>query len=459
MFSALFRGLGETAEWTRDEDRHPHGARLSRRAFTRLVGSFILLESARPSTASGAALGECSRCGSSGAAGAIPANRTETNPGVPGQETVRGAIDLTIGRADGDERYLFGQILGIALDARGRIYVSDANFGSVRAYGSSGEFLFRLGRIGDGPLEYRRHPDSIAILPDERLWIVSFEDKILRADPTQDAVPETLEEVRVGASRTWLNSGLLALDAEGMLVATGREPVSTDYRRRIRISVDTRSTVSKTNPWALRPTPEEMGWRLSPRMSQARVAEILDHAPGALGVLYGQSGAPPPYGTNWLMAFATNGRVALATTSTYRVAVYDSLLRPVMVIERNERGPRLTAAERRNTVAYMRERRRESRLYAYTESDIPDRKPPLRDLWFDRDGRRWIERYLADEPQQQGADVYGVDGDYLFTAEWPRGVDFGLGAIRGDTGLGVQTDALGIQRVVRVRFGAEETDP
>ena len=455
MFLALLRGLGETSEWTRDEDRHPHGARLSRRAFTRLVGSFILLESGRPSTASGTALGEYSRYGSSGAAGAIPANRTETNPGVPGQQAVRGTIDLTIGRTEGDERYLFGQILGLALDARGRIYVSDLHAG-VRVYGSSGEFLFQLGRIGGGPLEYRRYPSSTAILPDGHLWIVSFEDKVLRADPAQDDVSARLEVVRVGSSESWLYDGLLALDAEGMLIASGGEPDRRDGLRRRRVSLRDGSTVSKTNPWALRPTPEEMGWRLSPKFSRAELAEAEEW--NALGYLYGLGG-PPPYGTDQLMAFSTDGRVALAVTTTYRVDIYDSLLRPVTVIERDEQGPQLTAAERRNAVAHTAARRRDEEFYPYVDSDIPDRKPPLRGLWFDRDGRLWIERYLADEPQQQGADVYGVDGDYLFSAEWPRGVDFGLGAIRGDTGLGVQTDALGIQRVVRVRFGAEETDP
>ena len=67
LFPALFKALRGTAEWIQDEDRHPHTARLSRRTFARLAGAFILLESAHPSTAYGAAFGECSGCGSSGA--------------------------------------------------------------------------------------------------------------------------------------------------------------------------------------------------------------------------------------------------------------------------------------------------------------------------------------------------------------------------------------------------------
>ncbi len=158
------------------------------------------------------------------------------------------------------------------------------------------------------------------------------------------------------------------------------------------------------------------------------------------------------------MAFAADGRVAGALTTTYRVSVYDSLLRSVSTIEQDEEGPRLTAAERRNTLAHMAERRRQSRYYVYGENDIPERKPPIRNLWFDRDGRLWVERHLPhlpNEPQEQGADVYGTDGEHLFSATWPRGIDFGLGAIRSNTGLGIQTDVLGIERVVRVRFGPD----
>lgn len=379
------------------------------------------------------------------------------NPTVSAQEPVRGAIDLTIGQTDGDDRYTLGQVLGLALDARGRIYVSDMQAGSIHTYGPTGDFRLRIGRTGGGPLEYRLYPTDIAILPDGGLWIVSDGDKVLRADTARDDVAKTLEEMPVQGSRSWLVAGPVALDEEGRLVVTGREPVQRDSLRRRRVSLRTGSTISKTNPWALWPTWEELGWRL-PRMSRTQVAEL--EAVGGLAWAYTNAGAPPPYGSNWLMAFASDGRVAGALTTTYRVSVYDSLLRPVSTIAQDEEGPRLTAAERRSTLAHMAERRRQSRYYVYGENDIPERKPPIRNLWFDRDGRLWVERHLPhlpNEPQEQGADVYGTNGEHLFSATWPRGVDFGLGAIRSSTGLGIQTDVLGIERVVRVRFGPDST--
>ena len=63
-----------------------------------------------------------------------------------------------IGVADGDERYLFGRIEGLALGPRDRIYVADALFGTVRVYSPAGDFLFPIGGRGEGPREFPRAP-------------------------------------------------------------------------------------------------------------------------------------------------------------------------------------------------------------------------------------------------------------------------------------------------------------
>ncbi len=79
-------------------------------------------------------------------------------------------------------------------------------------------------------------------------------------------------------------------------------------------------------------------------------------------------------------------------------------------------------------------------------------------MWYDRDGRLWLERHLED-PTCQTADVYGMEGALLFEAEWPLGISLTLGAIRGSIGLGVQKDDLGVSRVVRLRFAPKQLPP
>jgi hypothetical protein len=104
----------------------------------------------------------------------------------------------------------------------------------------------------------------------------------------------------------------------------------------------------------------------------------------------------------------------------------------------------------------MGRRRREAHPdLPYPYSEVPRYKTPLRQMWFDRDGRLWVERYLKD-PTNQAADVYGTDGELLFEAEWPLGISLELGAIRESMALGVQKDNLGVSSVVRLRFAPKQ---
>jgi hypothetical protein len=87
--------------------------------------------------------------------------------------------------------------------------------------------------------------------------------------------------------------------------------------------------------------------------------------------------------------------------------------------------------------------------------DIPfgvaDRKPPLRDLFFDQEGRLWVELSVLDAAPP-AAHVYSPEGRLLFTAHWPARTNLSHGAARGDFAYGVQRDSLDTERVVRLRF-------
>lgn len=70
-------------------------------------------------------------------------------------DTLRAEPEAWIGTAEGSPEYLFGRIVGIAVDTAGVIYVAD-DFGStVRAFDPSGSSLDTVGSEGDGPGEFR----------------------------------------------------------------------------------------------------------------------------------------------------------------------------------------------------------------------------------------------------------------------------------------------------------------
>jgi hypothetical protein len=72
---------------------------------------------------------------------------------------------------------------------------------------------------------------------------------------------------------------------------------------------------------------------------------------------------------------------------------------------------------------------------------------------FDQESRLWILLSVPDgEPAH--ALVHGLDGQLLGERTWPSEVDLGFPAwIEEDHALGIATDSLGVQRVVRLRFG------
>ena len=83
---------------------------------------------------------------------------------------------------------------------------------------------------------------------------------------------------------------------------------------------------------------------------------------------------------------------------------------------------------------------------------IPDRKPPLADIFFDRSGRLWVEKTVAEGEEMREADVYA--GSALVARyRWPRRVSVGDVPWVAESALyGTTRDSLDVRRVARVRF-------
>ena len=84
--------------------------------------------------------------------------------------------------------------------------------------------------------------------------------------------------------------------------------------------------------------------------------------------------------------------------------------------------------------------------------EIPDRKPPLANIFFDRSGRLWVEREGAEGDEMREADVYA--GSALVARyRWPRRVSVGDVPWVTESALyGTTRDSLDVRRVARVRF-------
>ena len=114
-------------------------------------------------------------------------------------------------------------------------------------------------------------------------------------------------------------------------------------------------------------------------------------------------------------------------------------------------GPALSPDERGRAQAYIDRDLQRFDLQSHPFA-IPDRKPVLADIFFDRSDRLWVEKTGADGDQMRQADVY-MGAALVARYRWPRRVRPGNVPWASESLLyGTTRDSLDVQRVARVRF-------
>lgn len=346
--------------------------------------------------------------------------------GVP---TFRGTVDLEFGEIEGEDPYLFTRIESIVEDTGGRLIVADLQSHEVRVFGSEGDFLFRFGGPGEGPGELTQ-PCCLAFGPDGKLWVrESTRYSVFRLDGGN-------AEYDGGARIAHVGIGMVApitFDAEGRLVDIGSLMTedgggTARFHHGFDGAVDT----------VLMAGPEKYG------MGSTTVERMIGDTPVGFFVYQ-------PFGPLWLHAHSPSGAWAEAVTSEYSVTLHH----PDGTVSRVEGpqalGPPLSPSDLEWAQASIDRdlQRFDLRNHPF---EIPDRKPPLADIFFDRSGRLWVEKTGTDGDEMREADVYA--GSALVARyRWPRRVSVGdVPWVTESVLYGTTRDSLDVRRVARVRF-------
>jgi len=91
--------------------------------------------------------------------------------------------ELSIGEAEGDENYMFGQNIAFNTDEDGNFFVSDVDTRRILKYDPEGKYLLSIGREGQGPGEFgslsipRFDKDNNLYMTDARNNRISFFDR------------------------------------------------------------------------------------------------------------------------------------------------------------------------------------------------------------------------------------------------------------------------------------------
>lgn len=350
---------------------------------------------------------------------------------LPEVPTFEGTIDLEIGRLDGDDPYLFSYIMDVAADEGGRVLVADRQTNEVRVFEPDGDFAFRFGGPGEGPGEMTE-PNGLQFGPQGELWVrESVRYSVFTLGPAK------AEFQRVLSSLTPRHIGVrdpFTFDAHGQLVAVGPVRGDDDVSLEARLRLLPDGAV------------DTMIMADAERQSVSRTTVPFSRA-GISGFMY----LHRPFGSQWRHAHSNGGAWAEAVTGAYSIN-HQNPDGTVSVIEGPALlGPPLTEDDRARAEARM-ERDIERTGIGKHPFDIPDRKPPLARMFFDRAGRLWIVKTMAEGATVREADVW--NGTTLVARyRWPRRIrELPTPWATESTLYGVTTDSLDVQRVARVRF-------
>lgn len=99
--------------------------------------------------------------------------------------TLGNAASATIGREDGPEHFIFGDITSVGITPQGTVIVADKKVQDVRLFDARGGFLQRLGRRGQGPGEFRA-PHSSLVTSNGEIWIADMQRRLTVFAPSAE---------------------------------------------------------------------------------------------------------------------------------------------------------------------------------------------------------------------------------------------------------------------------------
>ncbi len=349
-------------------------------------------------------------------------------PEVP---TYEGTIDIEIGEVAGDDPYLFSYIQHVAADERGRVLVADQQSTEIRVFEPDGVFAFHFGGPGEGPGEFG-DLCCMEFGPDGRLWVrESARYSAFVLGPTGAEYERMIRTLHPG------HVGLMAqftFDMAGDLVSVGPVRGTDDASLFARLRVRSDGTV------------DTVVMADAERQSASQATVPFTRGPYS-GLMY----LHQPFGPQWVHAHANGGAWAEAVTSDYAIRYHDSD-GAVSVIEGPVlEGPPLSADDRAWAQTRL-DRERDRAGIDEHPFEIPDRKPPLADMFFDRAGRLWVVKTVASGARVREADVW--DGTTLVGRyRWPSRIrEYPTPWATESELYGVTADSLGVQRAARVRF-------
>ncbi|HSH45154.1 MAG TPA: 6-bladed beta-propeller [Longimicrobiales bacterium] len=333
--------------------------------------------------------------------------------------------EARIGTLDGDGPDMFGQIMSLAVDPAGRVYVLEGQAQEVRVFDADGAHVRTFGRSGGGPGEFGRAL-RLDLGPDGNIWV---------ADPQNNRL-SVFDTAGTYLDGHTMAGGFTIIPWPGRFDDAGRYyypvPLPSEGEFWIGLSVydSTMTPVDTLTP------PEDPVEREYFEMRQGDNGFFRSSIPFSGGFQTRLS----PRGTYWglvtdeyrLTEFGADGDTIRTTTRPYD---------PVPVTEAD-------MEQARENLSWFLEQGGEADW-----SKVPDVKPGARGFAFDDQGNVWVWPVTAGVREGSVLDVFDETGRYLGPVSTSVALALQPAPVFvGDVVYGVTTSELDVPYVVRLRL-------
>lgn len=350
----------------------------------------------------------------------------------------RGSVEASLGGlGEDDGEPFFEHPRGVDTDSRGRVYVADALANKLHVFDRQGDLVTSIGQKGQGPGDLAS-PCCIRIAAGGSVWVAENGNRRWSEFAWVSDRLEYVRSIPFPGQRSaygmnavlWMPTGrILHIGA----VRNGPPPVS----RLVRSVVSEQGRISAEDTVALPEVPEARSITLSHTDESGRTA---------------RRGVQQPFAPSPMFAFGPGGMWATARSDVFSIRVSNYSGSLVRTVVEDVVPMRVTPEERHDAEAELAGLSQDFRQRI--PFDVPDVRPVLGSIGFDRDGRLWVFLDQPPDAEFNTAYVYTSESFRLCAvATWSQDVNLSsLMSIAGLTGWGTRIDADGVRTVVKVVF-------
>jgi hypothetical protein len=387
--------------------------------------SWILLGGATLLIATGCVSGEASAGRWNGTIDTLPSGQVvvhnTADPIWTDETRWRLVEDLRIGSVDAEGPELFGNVMDLAADAAGRIYVLEGQAKELRIFDANGVHLATAGREGGGPGEFAQ-PLMMDWGRDGALWIV---------DPSNNRISR-FDTTGTFLGSIWQPGGFVIVPWPGRFDNAGNYygpvPVTEEIFRIGYVRYDTAFVVQDT---------------LVPPRDPVEPDYFQNDR--------GNIRAGIPYSAGFFTRLSDHGTFMGVFTGEYRFVEISAAGDTLRTFTRDFEALPVTAADRDSAEADLEWFTRQGGRIDL--SRLPAHKPAVRNFFWDDEENVWVIPVTERERQQRVAHVFDPAGRFLGEVSFPfrlSGQPYPV--FRDGFMYAVTTDEMEVPYVVRARL-------